>query len=91
MAWPGFPKPYPDELLYSVIARCAVHFGIQGPKSLAMTAFRNRNALAVPDLPTNLMALASTARELWSMDLNELIHAHTALPYYARLRGRQAY
>ena len=35
----NFPAPYPNELIYSVIARYAVHNGILSPKYLTEELF----------------------------------------------------
>ncbi|WP_275668267.1 TniQ family protein [Pseudoalteromonas piscicida] len=40
------PVPYPDELLYSVIARYGVHAGITSPKQLLDEVFQNRQIIA---------------------------------------------
>ncbi len=52
-----FPKPYPDELLYSVIARHAIHLGSHSDKALVQELFLSRNAAAVVDFPGHLVTL----------------------------------
>ena len=54
-----FPRLYPDELLYSGIARCRVHLGIGNHKTLLHMLFGDSKVAAITDLPTHLTALAS--------------------------------
>lgn len=76
----NFPTPYPDELIYSVIARYAVHHGILSPKYLTEELFNNRNVTPTYDLPTQLDKLASYLPERY--DALSLINQHTLLPIY---------
>ena len=54
-----FPRLYPDELLYSGIARCRVHLGIGNHKTLLHMLFGDSKVAAITDLPTHLTALAN--------------------------------
>ena len=54
-----FPRLYPDELLYSGIARCRVHLGIGSHKTLLHMLFGDSKVAAITDLPTHLTALAN--------------------------------
>ncbi|MBP8893861.1 MAG: TniQ family protein, partial [Saprospiraceae bacterium] len=54
----NFPIPYPNELIYSVIARYAVHNGIISPKYLTEELFNSRNLTPTYDLSTHLDRLA---------------------------------
>ncbi len=78
---PNFPRPKPDELLYSVIARSAVHVGTWSPKQLLETLYGHRGTLAVPDLPSSLARLVGLCAA-WGMTVKELAYRHTLLPYY---------
>lgn len=49
-----FPKFYPEELLYSAIARCRIHIGLENQKELARLLFSNKIVSATTDLPTHL-------------------------------------
>ena len=76
----NFPMPYPDELIYSVIARYAVHNGILSPKYLTEELFNNRNLTPTYDLPSHLDRLASYLPDQY--DALILISQHTLLPIY---------
>ena len=82
------PRPYPDELLYSVIARAAYHYGYWSPTQLLLPLFGSREVIAVPDLPSNLAALAERAFHAWGLSAEELALRHTLLGYYTHFQGR---
>lgn len=74
-----FPRLYPDELLYSGIARCRVHLGIGNHKTLLHMLFGDSKVGAITDLPTHLAALANNT----SLDMADVIMHHTLFPLYA--------
>jgi len=74
-----FPRLYPDELLYSGIARCRVHLGISNHKTLLHMAFGDSKVAAITDLPTHLAALANNT----GLDTANVIMHHTLFPLYA--------
>lgn len=76
-----FPTPYPDELLYSVLARYHVWSGNTSPKMTVEELFGKRTVRSVWDLPANLNALLSQLGPYW--DADQLINEHTMYPYYA--------
>ena len=76
----NFPIPYPNELIYSVIARYAVHNGIISPKYLTEELFNSRNLTPTYDLPSHLDRLASYLPDHY--DALILINQHTLLPIY---------
>nr|WP_259548618.1 TnsD family transposase [Heyndrickxia oleronia] len=76
-----FPTPYPDELLYSVLARYHVWSGNTSPKMTVEELFGKRTVRSVWDLPANLNALLSQLGSYW--DADQLINDHTMYPYYA--------
>jgi hypothetical protein len=79
----NFPKPYADELVYSLIAR---HLWLQPPtslKSAAASAFATKHALAVVDLPARLGALSDAIGDKTGMNVQRLIRNHTLLPLYS--------
>jgi hypothetical protein len=82
MSQPNLPRPLPDELLYSVVARCAVHIGYWSPRGLLNALYRDRGALAVPDLPSSLGLLSEVCREQWGIGTEELALRHTLIGYY---------
>lgn len=88
-----FPRPYPDELLYSLIARCRIHLGLDSHKGLLRLLFGDTRVAAITDLPTHLELLAGNIG--WKAE--ELLQQHTLFPLYApfipearRRRLRQA-
>ena len=52
-----FPSPYPDELLYSVIARMRERFPDLAYRNLGVDLFASFTATAISDLPHRLSAL----------------------------------
>lgn len=76
-----FPTPYPDELLYSVLARYHVWSGNTSPKMTVEELFGKRTVRSVWDLPANLNDLLSQLGSYWNAD--QLINNHTMYPYYA--------
>lgn len=79
----NFPVPYPNELLYSTVARAGVYHGITSPKQLLDEVFSNRKVIATLDLPCHLQALANQLRNTGRYTIEELIHQHTLLPLYS--------
>ncbi|WP_018277469.1 TnsD family Tn7-like transposition protein [Teredinibacter turnerae] len=79
----GFPTPYPEELLYSTIARAGVHAGETSPKRLLDQVFANRKVIATVDLPCHVQALTEQYPEILDLDTQKLISRHTLLPVYA--------
>lgn len=76
-----FPTPYPDELLYSVLARYHVWSGNTSPKMTTEELFGKRTVRSVWDLPANLNVLLNQMGSYW--DADQLIYNHTMYPYYA--------
>src|SRR5277367_2834165 len=82
MALPNFPHQLPDELLYSIVARSAVHIGYWGPKALLNALYRDRGTVAIPDIPSSLGLLSSLCCEQWGISPEELALRHTLIGYY---------
>lgn len=74
-----FPKLYPDELLYSGIARCRTHLGIRNHKTLLHMLFGDSRVAAITDLPSHLTALSGHT----GLDTMNVIMRHTLFPLYA--------
>lgn len=79
----NFPKPYPDELIYSTVARHGVHFGITSPKQLLEEVYDNRKVIATTDLPNQLSAISKHFIDCSQYDTEYLIYNHTLFPLYA--------
>ena len=77
------PLPYPDELLYSVIARYLIYIGAKNSYSAANHIF-GRETRAQVDLPSSLDAVSERTWHLWSMSGEEIAKQLTLFPYYAR-------
>ena len=78
-----FPKPYPDELLYSMLARCKVHMGIDSPKHLLDLLYQKRTVIAVPDLPAQLQLLCNSLQHVQQLNAKQLLYQRTLFPLYA--------
>lgn len=84
MIWmmPFFPTPYPDELLYSVLARYHLRSGNISFKATMEDAFGTKNATAVVELPSNLNALISNLPLNNEYTVDYLIDNHTLFQFY---------
>ena len=74
--------PYPDELLYSTIARASVRIGIVSPKQLLDEVFNNRKVIATFDLPSHIESIVQLYKDR-QYDAESLIYQHTLFPIYA--------
>lgn len=81
MILPWFPTPYPDELLYSVLARYHVRSGNTSYKITTEELFGTRTVRSVWDLPANTKLLISNIGPYMTKDM--LLFQHTMYPYYA--------
>jgi len=79
----GFPTPYPNELLYSVIARAGVHEGETSPKQLLDSVFSNRKVIATVDLPSHVEFIADQYPQHLGFRAEDLIRKHTLWAIYA--------
>ncbi|MGG6295456.1 TnsD family transposase [Leptolyngbya sp. AN02str] len=77
-----FPKPYPDELLYSVLARYHIRSGNISPKLTLQELFGSRTAIATADLPSNLEPLATNLSIISEVTVEDVIQRHTLFPFY---------
>ncbi|WP_010179401.1 TnsD family Tn7-like transposition protein [Glaciecola sp. HTCC2999] len=78
-----FPVPYEDELLYSVIARYAVHTGqLENRQAVSRDIFGKHTAVAIPDLPSHLQVFTERVSVVWKVDVEEIIKRHTLAPIY---------
>lgn len=77
-----FPRPYPDELLYSVLARFHRHTLGQGMKSTLGELFGRQTVSAVVDLPTGLRELHARTYPCLPLSPEVIAWDLTLLPYY---------
>jgi hypothetical protein len=76
------PNPYPDELLYSVIARYHVRMNNESPKWTLREVFGTENVIPTIDLPSHLDSLVS--RNLTrGLTADQWVDGHTLYPFYA--------
>lgn len=75
-----FPSLYPDEIIYSGIARYHLMSGNRTQKQTIFDLFGSRFVCATADLPSHLSTLADRSGNVYTTD--ELIKNHTLYPYY---------
>lgn len=77
-----FPTPYPDELLYSLIARYQVRSGNTSPKATLEDLFDSRTGSAIVDMPCNIDLLKSKLPPYMKLESENIILQHTMFPFY---------
>ena len=77
----NFPTPYPNELIYSTIARAGIHHAITSPKQLLEEVFANRKVIATIDLPSHLICLLKHLPPYYTLE--NLAYKHTLFPIHA--------
>lgn len=77
------PTPYPDELLYSVIARYLKHIAAPHAGTVSAQVFGRRTRSCV-DLPSSLNVVSRRTWFTWGMTGKEIADQLTLFPYYAR-------
>lgn len=79
----GFlPRIYPNELLYSFVARYHKHTLNQSPKYTSEELFRHSMQLAVPDLPLNLGTISNNMNTFMKAPVDKIINDHTFFNFY---------
>ena len=77
-----FPKVYPCELLYSVLARYQLHVGSPGTMHTLDALFGNRKAISTFDLPGHLHVLADRIPPDCNLSVDRVIDTLTLYPYF---------
>ncbi len=77
-----FPAAYPDELLYSVCARCFDRMCYPGKQSIVQELFGTRTILACIELPSHLDKLVAALPAGHHYSADQLIDYHTLFPFY---------
>ena len=77
-----FPPANPDELLYSICARCVDRMGYPGKQAIVQELFGTRSILACIELPSHLDTLIAALPEGNRYTADQLIDDHTLLPFY---------
>ncbi|XWK89101.1 MAG: TnsD family Tn7-like transposition protein [Phormidium sp.] len=78
-----FPDPYPDELLYSVLARFQERVHYPSRESLVGELFGTKKAFATIDLPSHLCRLIASLPPGHLYTVDGFINNHTLLPFYS--------
>ena len=77
----NFPVPYPEELIYSTVARAGIREGVISPKDLLDDVYGNRNVIATLDLPNQLSRISRWLPSDYSVEV--IAYRHTLFPLYA--------
>ncbi|WP_213431527.1 MULTISPECIES: TniQ family protein [Paenibacillus] len=83
-----FPPPFPDELLYSILARYHVYSGNESCKKTMRDLFGSATVCAVTDLPCHLQKLSDRIPGR-AIDATELLWKHTFFAYYAPFMNKE--
>lgn len=78
-----FPVPYPDEILYSTLARYCIRSGNVKDIHNFEDLFDSRNCIAVLELPTQLDALVENMPLNTRYTTEYFIYKHTLFPFLA--------
>ncbi|WP_395338509.1 TnsD family Tn7-like transposition protein [Ningiella sp. W23] len=71
---------FKDELLYSFLARLAVHLSLESPKALIEAVFDSRSTAATIAIPGHLQKLYSSGCLPPRYTIDQIIHQHTLFP-----------
>lgn len=77
------PYPYPDELLYSVIARHLTHMSQLNPSAFTANIF-GRAFKGQVDLPCSLSEVSCRTYSTWGLSGDQIMDLLTLFPFYAR-------
>jgi hypothetical protein len=77
-----FPPFYPDETMYSILARFSIYNGNLSYKHTIQDLFGVTTKRSVPDLPSNIEILIKRFPQI-DMNPEEIIFKHTLFPYFA--------
>jgi len=77
-----FPEIYPDEMLYSVLARYHRHVGNPASSMSNIDLFGRRNVRSTFDLPSYVSDLAVRIPKARGLTAKMLVTEHTHMPYY---------
>lgn len=77
------PAPYPDELLYSNIARYMIRIGPSNGRIVAEHIFGRRIKPHI-DLPCSLHSVSEKTQTIWQLSGEDIANRLTLFPYYSR-------
>lgn len=84
-----FPAIYPDELLYSVLARYHRHTGARSDAQTMEALFGRRTVVANIDLPGALNCLAERIPPGRALPVDRILDGLTLLPYYVAFQSSE--
>lgn len=77
-----FPMPYPDETLYSMIARYHIWSGNLNSKATLRDLFNTTSVTAGRELPANINLLLNNLPDKCTLTVDKIIKNHTLYKYY---------
>lgn len=77
-----FPKPLPDELLGSLLARCVRQLGIKDDKVALQLLFGSRNVVPSALMQGHVDDLLRHVGHLWTVSSDEVLSHHSILPLF---------
>lgn len=77
------PKPYPDELLYSVIARYLVGMGREDCLAAIHYIF-GKKVVGFVEMPVLIGRVEEITKNEWGLTAENIIGSHTLLPFFVR-------
>ncbi|MEK4247510.1 TnsD family transposase [Psychrobacillus sp. FSL K6-2684] len=77
-----FPKPYDDELIYSLCARYYIRSTSLSTRSTLEECFQGQRTKLTPDFPSNIGALVEKLHLFEYKNLESLIYNHTPFNYF---------
>ncbi len=86
-----FPKPLPDEILYSMIARYGAHTLTTSYQPLMRVLYGKKSLETNIDLPGHMSLFSKNTQRVLSLTDDELINKHTLWPYYAHFIKKERY
>lgn len=84
---PFFTNPYPDELLYSAIARYHFYSGNLDCKNTLDELFGSRSVIPSVEIGSHFSILAEKLGSLYTIE--NLLANHTIYPYYAMFLSKE--
>ncbi|SIR38457.1 TniQ protein [Domibacillus enclensis] len=84
---PFFTDPYPDELLYSSIARYHFYSGNTNYRDTIEELFKKRSVIPSVEIGSNFSILAKQLGPSYSIE--SLLNKHTIYPYYSLFLSKQ--
>jgi hypothetical protein len=78
-----FPTPYPDEVLYSVLARYHIRSANFSPKITLRDLFNTTNIISTVDFPSHLQTLGDNLSHFKFYTFENIVKNSTLFPFYS--------